>query len=556
MEELEISNYNKESIESILDKKNVKYSVSFFQRDYSWGRDEWTKFLDDIIDSFREKRKHFLGFMTFFKQKDTHEFQIVEGQQRLATITILVAVIRDFFFEKDDDKWKEIDSQLIKTKDIFSDKSYLKLELSDMNKDFFKEHIQKEGIPKEKIDKMMKEKRKLKSSNRLIMECYNYFYEKLKHERFLLELLRQSTREFIVVTTEVTNLRSAYILFQTLNDRGLDLTLSDLLKTHLLQKADDESIEIKKEWDYILNLSGINNMNVFLRHYWLSTKGVIKEEELFDKFSSEISNKEQAFNFIKDLKKEAEVYSSLLDPSPDDFDGDKVIVDLLKNELYILSKQQILPLLLSIHQKFDRKEAKLVMRPIISFIFRYLTIGEQENKELEQLFSNLAIDIRENKINNAETIIKELNRKDIKDETFKELFKNKQMKENKKVVYILTKIEQSLSGQEEKFAADITLEHILPINPDDDCKKYLEESNLLDEKDELIYRIGNMTLLLGKINKKAQNKAPLVKSKEIYSKDTKLKINEDLKRIIKWDEKEIEKRQEIFADCALKVWKI
>jgi len=552
-EELEITNYQRSTVEDILSKKDTKYSVSYFQRDYSWTRDEWNKLFDDILDSLKERRKHFFGFMTFFKSNNTDEIQIIEGQQRLATITILAAVIRDIFFEKHNDKWKEIDSQLIKTKDIFSESSFLKLKLSDINNNFFREHIQKEDNAKSKIEKMRKEKR-LKSSNRLIRSCYEYFYEKLKNEHLSLEILRQATRELIVVTTEVTNLRSAYILFQTLNDRGLDLTLSDLLKTHLLQKAGDDWAEVKKDWDYVLNLPGIGNTSVFLRHYWLSTRGVVKEEELFDKFSDEIKNREDALKFILELKKEAEIYSLILEPNASDFDGNKLVIELLKDELYVLSKQQVLPLLLALYQKFDAKDNSII-RALINFIFRYLTIGEQENKELESLFSETAIGVRNNKIRSPKAVIKELSKKDIGDDTFKQLFKIKQIKENKKAVYILTKIEQFLSGQREKFATDITLEHVSPINPDQECKQYMIDNNLWEDKDEWVYRIGNMTLLLEKINKKAQNTLPMVKSKEIYCKHTKLEINKDLQNITKWTGKEIENRQEKFAVCATNIWK-
>jgi len=558
VEDLQIGNYNKCSVEDILSRRDIKYSVSSFQRDYAWKRDEWNKLLDDIFESLNEKRKHFFGFMTFYKpSSDTNEFQIIEGQQRLATITILAAVIRDMLMEKSSHKWKEIDSLLIKTVDTYSDDTYFKLELSDMNNRFFKEHIQNEGVPKEKISKMKKERR-VKATNRLIRDCYCYFYDKLKDKEQgeLLNILRQSTREFIVITTEVSNLRSAYILFQTLNDRGLDLTLSDLLKTHLFCMAGDQWREIKKDWDYILNLPGIENMNTFLRHYWLSTRGIVKETELFDKLSKEIINKTKAFQFIEELKKEADAYSILLDPRPADFNGSKIMVELLKDELYILSKQQVLPLLLAAYGRFSVKEMLKLIKATINFIFRYLTIGEQENKELERLFSEVAKNIRENRIKNAEAVKKEFIRKDIKDKTFEELFKVKQIKENKKAVYILTKIEQFLSGKKEKFAADITLEHILPINPDEECEQYMKENDIWEEREELVYRIGNMTLLLGKVNKKAQNRPPTIKSKEIYSKETKLKINADLKNITMWGNREIEKRQQKFVKIAQKIWKL
>lgn len=216
----------------------------------------------------------------------------------------------------------------------------------------------------------------------------------------------------------------------------------------------------------------------------------------------------------------------------------------------------VLPLLLAAYGRLKVNEFKSLIKATINFVFRYLTIGEQENKELERLFSDIAIAIRNNKVKDTKSIVAEFRKKDIGDKTFEELFKVKQIKQNNKAVYILKKIEEYLSKQKEKFHADITLEHILPLNPDEECKKYMKENNLWEDRDEIVYRIGNMTLLLGSVNRKAQNKSPIEKSKEIYSKQTKLKINKDLKNIKKWTIEEIDKRQKKFAKYALRIWKL
>lgn len=558
MQRLPIVNPETISIESILSRPGKKYSVSYFQRDYSWTKDQWDNYITDVTESLNEKRQHFFGFMTFLKSDSPDVFQIIEGQQRLATVTVLAAVIRDLFKVRNFEKWREIDDRLIKPKDMFSDKTYSKLKLSDTNSVFFEEYIQKEGDPLAKLDQMKKQKAMRYKSNRLIRDCYEYFYNKIsgKPEQDLLEILQQTTREFLVMSAEVVDLSSAYILFQTLNDRGLDLTLSDLLKTHILRVAKDDWEEVKKEWDSILSLSGMDNMNMFLRHYWLSTRGVVKEEKLFDEFSKEIKTREDAFKIVKELKKEAENYSALWDPEPADFGGKKKTVDSLKNGLYVLSKKQVLPLLLAAYGRLNEDSFLKLVSQTTNFIFRYLTIGEQENKELEHLFSDVAIDIRKGKAKDAVEIAKDLKKKDIDDDTFRQLFKTKQMKDNRKAAYILTMIETFLRKQPGEFSPDMTLEHIMPVNPDEDCKKYLEQKKMWDDKDEWAYRIGNLTLLLEKPNKRARNKLPMIKAKEIYSKESTLKINEKLKNINDWTNKEIESRQEELAEYALQIWKM
>jgi uncharacterized protein with ParB-like and HNH nuclease domain len=557
---LQIGGYREQSIEELFTRRDIQFSVSSFQRDYSWKKDHWVTLFDDILESYEKKRKHFFGFMTFYKPDRENEVQIIEGQQRLATITILASVVRDIFYERSDGRWEEVNARYITNKVPLypAEKASDKIVLSEVDRHFFKEHVQTPGKPREKIADMEMRKPR-KTSNKLLRDCYKYFYDKLRNQHLILELLHKATQEFIVITMDVGNLNSAYILFQTLNDRGLDLALSDLLKTHLMQTGGESSADIKREWDDISNLE-ITNMDVFLRHYWLSKYGTVKKEELFDKFSSLIKNEEDANKFIGKLKMEAETYSVLLDPKPSDFKGNKEIPRLLNDELYVLSKEQVLPLLLSLKQsrQFGQKEIIRFVESLTSLIFRYLTIGERENKELEHLFSDIAINIREDKISSAAQVVDKLRKLYIKDEEFQPIFKNKQIKErdSRKARYILFKIEKYVSKQEEKVPPpEITLEHILPINPSEPCKKEMKENGLWDDKDELVHRLGNMTLLLLPRNVKGRNDSPVSKSRDIYSEST-LKINEDLKNIARWTDKEIDRRQAKFANYATNIWKL
>ncbi len=551
--------------------QNICYSISWFQRDYSWRRDEWGKLYDDIISSIENNSEHFFGFMTFYK-KDENKQEIIEGQQRLATVTIITAVVRDLLRKKGKENIaNQIDNKFIKQTDPYSENQTeaLKIELSKINTPIFRKYIQENESP---IDVDVKRRdlsdlrKRTKYTNKLIIDCYNYFYEKLKDqsEEHILNFHKTLTRNFKIVKTEVGDLNSAYVIFQTLNDRGLELAVSDLLKVHLLQTVGDERLEeIKERWENILNLPNIEHMSVFLRHFWLSTRGVVKEDELLNKLKEEVKDSGEVFRFIQELEEEAENYSILLKPDERSFDGNKEITQLLNDELYILSKNQVLPILLALYKHFYKenkvRDFKIAIRGLITLVFRYLTIGENENKELEKYLSDLSKEIRNGNIENGTEFVKKLMKKDISDESFIAQFKEKQIKKNKVVVYILKKIEMYLNGDrsdEWELSSRLTLEHIIPLNPDEECKRYLEEIELLEDKDEWVHRIGNMTLLTTKANKRAQNKSPLIKSREIYNNETKLKINEDLKDLEKWGKEEIEQRQERFAKLAVEIWNL
>jgi hypothetical protein len=251
------------------------------------------------------------------------------------------------------------------------------------------------------------------------------------------------------------------------------------------------------------------------------------------------------------LKGEAEVYEALLNPKID-YWANKTIVDLL-NELQTLTTQMTLPLLMS-GSSLQEKEFINLLRLCIGFTFRYLTIAEAEHKVLEKLFSDIAIEIRKGVIKNTEQIKKRMYREYPDDDTFIKLFAKKEIKVAKVAKYILQTIDNHLSQDEEKFSNRITLEHILPRNPDEEWIAYMKKNNI--EKEELVNRIGNLTLLLGKVNKKAQNDFFSKKRDNFYTLMTKLKINESLKEIQSWTKEDIEKRQKRLAEIAVVIWKI
>jgi hypothetical protein len=360
-------------------------------------------------------------------------------------------------------------------------------------------------------------------------------------------------RKFIVITWEVADEKSAYNIFQTLNDRGVQLTQADLLKIYLLNSAEDDWKEAKERWDEIRETLGTEDINVFLRHYWLSAEGVVKQQDLLEEIQIRITSRKEVFGFLETLKEEAEKYDALLSPTPDYWGKkDDKIVELLK-ELQIMSKRQTLPLLMA-GIRLHTSEFLKLLEHCIAFTFRYLTIAEAENKVLERLFSDLAIDIRKSKVTKALEIRERLKRENIEDEQFRATFATKEIKTNKVAKYILGKIETKLSGDQETLSKKLTLEHIMPVKINEEWKKHLKKTGM--NKDEFVYRLGNMTLLLGKVNKDAQNYFFDKKRDVFYSRMTQLRINEQLKKSKNWTALEINNRQNELAEIATKIWKL
>ena len=565
MQGIGIVDHSQTTIEEMLKRTDTRYVVPYFQREYSWTRDDWVDFFEDLEKVQNSNNKqHFFGFMAL--QHHDKLINIIEGQQRIATVTILIAVVRDILKENRFDNWSEIEKEYIKTSDTLSESLEIrhKLELSDINKAFFRDFVQASEVPSKKISNAKPQR--LNLSDRLIFECYKYFHDKLIEKtkifnreellKYLLQIIAIPLRRFTVFTIDVEDEIAAYNIFQTLNDRGLDLALADLLKVHLFTLFDSYSLqEAKDRWDEIRAILSQIKLHTFLRHYWLSQYGVVQEKDLLREFQIRLRTDSDASEFLKELRVESEIYEALVNPTVD-YWADAEIVELLNN-LKIISALMPLPILLAGAVKFDRTKFKRLISDLISFLIRYVTIGERDNKTLERLMSNIAIQIKKDTYTRPAEIRAALMNEYVDDDSFQSQFATNQIKVTKVAKYILQEIEGFISGRKEKFDRTITVEHILPKNPDSDCKKYIEDNEI--DKDSLVNRIGNMTLLLGKVNSsKAKNKVFSRKRDEVFSKEdqTKLEINKPLAQISSWTETDITTRQEWLAEKAVKIWRL
>lgn len=169
--------------------------------------------------------------------------------------------------------------------------------------------------------------------------------------------------------------------------------MADLLKVHLFKLFGSGSWKVAKDrWDEIREILSQVKLNTFLRHYWLSTYDVVQEKDLLREFQIKITTITSADDFLKELRMEAENYEAIINPTIDFWNEIETIELLL--DLKLLSAQMPLPLLMAGEKVLDRKDFKRLVKIVISFIMRYVTIGERDNKPLEKLLSDIAIGLR------------------------------------------------------------------------------------------------------------------------------------------------------------------
>lgn len=227
-------------------------------------------------------------------------------------------------------------------------------------------------------------------------------------------------------------------------------------------------------------------------------------------------------------------------------------------ELNILGVEQAYILLLSLYQKFNNQPISFnrLLRNIVSFTFRYNTVCGANPNQLERLYSNIAIKARKGEIDENK-IIEEIKEISPSPETFLNSFNQLEVKKGKIARYVLLKINNYLikNKGEKETTTDINkvnLEHIIPKKLDQDWKKFFEENTINGEN--LVHKIGNMTLLLSEYNNKISNKF-FNKKQQMYKK-SKLPLNDDLKEYQQFGSNEVDKRQQWLAEIAEKLWSI
>ncbi len=547
------------TIEDIL-SGSTSYKTPLYQREYSWGDDQLEQMWEDTIYSINTNSEFFFGNFVFVENGESHTCIIVDGQQRLATITILSALIRDIFRSLNDEQRVHDIDRFIADNDIETRNRSFRLTLNKYNQDFFRKYIQEIDTPAKKRELLKKEKNVV-TTNNSIFRAYEFFEEKINEylsqnqiqdvSAFIAKLFKHVTQKFKIVITVVTSDEDAFLVFETINYRGIELAVDDLLKNYLFSKAGTKAEEVSRSWDSLkTNLSGVN-ITSFLRHYWNSMDEHITERDLYSVLKKEVQ-KTDVVLFMDKLVKESEVYGELIYPDLQYWD-DKAVIKYLE-AIHTLNARLCFPLLLSAHRNLDKKSFSHIIQLAINLTFRYSTICNFHNNRLERIYSTLAILIQNKKIKDIKDI-KEIIQKEMiypDDDTFIQKFTKKNIRSNKVAKYILEEINALDAPSEYQLSEKVTLEHILPKKPSKEWKAYFKEETDLSD---FINRIGNFTVLVKEQNKKIANSTFDKKKEQAYNESL-LPITKELCNFVRWDEASIEKRQAELAKKANNIWLI
>jgi hypothetical protein len=539
------------------------YRVPTYQRDYSWREESWEDlWLDILALRAREEGRHYMGSVVFQSRSD-QEFLIIDGQQRLATLSLIaICVIKKLgeLVAQDIDPANNQERVEILRRTYLGDKdpkSLLyssKLLLNANNDDFYQHYILQLRTPPNP--------HRLSDTDKLLYQAFQYYDKRLASlpevvasGESLVEFLAETVaRRLLFIRILVEDELSAFTVFETLNARGVDLTATDLLKNYLfsLIPSEHDLKHVQSQWLRIANTVGTDRFPEFLRHLINSDQAFIRSERLFKVLKDRVRDGHAALDLLDRLEREADVYAALRDPSHERWRADRTQREQIR-VLRIFNVKQLLPLLLAGYRRLEPGVFGRLLRLCVVVSFRYNMISRLNANELEKIYNQAAIGIHESRLTTVAQIFEALRPVYVPDDKFGNDFATIQIantsRRKRLIRYTLFQLEADASGQTRDFEDDPgTIEHILPENPGKDWSTAFPA----DTQDTYIYRLGNYTLLEAAKNRDLKG-SDFAAKRQVYA-SSQYALSRDLSQQT-WDPDAMNRRQEQLAKRAAHIWR-
>lgn len=567
-------------------KYDSEFIIPLYQRDYSWKADDHVEeFWVDLQNHYETKQraKYFFGtFMLVNEREEDETYLVVDGQQRLTTVMMLLTAFRDYFYMIGDDDQVEQLEKYLNTETGGTQR----LHVNVYNTNYYNTKILPKGKITEKITRLERDS-SFAVKNKLLRDAYILLGKKIieykkgepNKDEETGAIKEHFLRYFTVVLNFIIDLQKAYRIFENINNKGLHLAQSDLVKNHLMETIDVQSKTLSKEerrslilqadekWQHIRKIVEMTKKkeNDYLRWYLMAFLETVQKEEVFSTIKRNYDTKEKVQNFLEDLDRRVSNLHSIVKPDLVTWHNDENTVDYL-NALGKLSLGAMYPILLIGIEKFDKNEMKELIILVTKLFFRSKTVCSTNYSDIERLVGNICERLRspeKTTVNNIREMMLKWEQYPDK-EVFSTMFKRLQLPDAK-AKYALSEIHYHMHGGRDttlRVPINAQVEHIMPqtirkTKWETEIKEkhgFTNDTEMDDYKKAHLNKLGNLTLLNKTKNQKNSNK-PFSEKKEIYRNDD-MKMTKDLAERDVWDDDAISLRQDNMVPLALKIWDI
>ncbi len=548
-----------------------QFIVPIFQRNYSWQKNQYEQLWFDILraSKFKEKQNHFIGSIVYIDMGTPagrpQQLLLIDGQQRLTTISILLCAIKDYV-QKFNLETKLINLAKIKNQFLYnSDEIYedrYKLLLNVQDKETYIKLIDNTifTVNKPVIN---------------IIKCYEFFYERIedfiKQNGQIDEIYAGIFKLSLVSISLDKDSDNPQMIFESMNSTGKDLSQTDLLRNYLLMDLTPEKQTrlYKTYWKPMEELFGediykndVNKFDYFIRDFLTlksDTGYICKINNVYENFKRYyLDNNCEKFAVLKDLFTYAKYYAciDLLQENDDE-------LKLYWQEFKKLDSHVVYPFLLKLYDDYScqiliKEDFKKILQVVISYLWRR-AICEIPTNSLSKTFATLyqAVD-KEDYVNSVikAFVFKSSYKRFPSDYEVREKLQTKDIYHFRLRKYLLEALENYYHKEPiDLNTANYTIEHIMPQN----IEHNLSWQQMLGEDWQevhslYLHTLGNLTIT--GYNAEMSNKSFWEKvNGESGFKHSHLKLSESIAQCDVWNKKAIQRRTNILTDIILKIWK-
>lgn len=529
-------------LSSIFTDNNI-YEIPNYQRPYSWTEDNVSELISDVADAFESNlTEYFVGsIITIEKAKKVYD--IVDGQQRLTTLTLIFAALRNLISHET--ARSEIQKKILPINALTDAPEQPRLKVRQKEHLFFYEHILL-GKPVEK-DQILGEIESKFMVNLKTIE--NYFKE--QDEIYLKKYANYLLQNVYVVFVNTDSFESAYRLFNVLNARGLSLSNGDLLKNQLfgLATSELEQNKIEQYWNQLEDIIKIKNLDSFLGHYRTALKSAKSKKDLYQEYVDYLKdNNIPAEDFCKNLVSASKNYHKLRNR---DF-GDNKTIKLIQS-LFNVSYDEWIPAVLAYMNNPINDMSFYEYIQLIEKITYQNWVRRLGRAKRNTVYYNVI-----NKINGG------TNKNEINDliysytnntEFFDLLNSNVYGMSYAKAILLRIDSARQDDSVLKQYSGVISIEHILPQTA---TNEYWSSRFTDIQIIENVHKLGNLVLLSGKKNSQAQNYS-FDRKKEIYIRTnevTSFDLTKEVCNTVEWNLDIISKRQREMIEFSKNLWEI
>lgn len=548
-----------------------QFIVPIFQRNYSWQKSQYEQLWFDILraSKFKEKQNHFIGSIVYIDMGTPagrpQQLLLIDGQQRLTTISILLCAIKDYV-QKFNLETKLINLAKIKNQFLYNsdeiDEDRYKLLLNVQDKETYIKLIDNTIFTVNKP-----------ATN--IIKCYEFFYERIedfiKQHGQIDEIYAGIFKLSLVSLSLDKDSDNPQMIFESMNSTGKDLSQTDLLRNYLLMDLTPEKQTrlYKTYWKPMEELFGediykndVNKFDYFIRDFLTlksDTGYICKINNVYENFKRYyLDNNCEKFAVLKDLFTYAKYYAciDLLQENDDE-------LKLYWQEFKKLDSHVVYPFLLKLYDDYSRQilikeDFKKILQVVISYLWRR-AICEIPTNSLSKTFATLyqAVD-KEDYVNSVikAFVFKSSYKRFPSDYEVREKLQTKDIYHFRLRKYLLEALENYYHKEPiDLNTANYTIEHIMPQN----IEHNLSWQQMLGEDWQevhslYLHSLGNLTIT--GYNAEMSNKSFVEKvNGESGFKHSHLKLSESIAQCDVWNKKAIQRRTNILTDIILKIWK-